>query len=47
VDAMRDTTWIWVIFLDKLGGFVKGIGTLLIETAKSLKAVSGDGNLKD
>jgi hypothetical protein len=44
---MSEHTWIWVIFLDKLGGLVKGIGSLLIETAKSIKAVSGNGNLKD
>lgn len=31
-----------MIFLDKLGGLIKGIGSLLIETSKSLKAMSGE-----
>jgi len=44
---MADNTWIWAIFLEKLGGLVKGIGSLLIETAKMLKVNSGNGNLKD
>lgn len=32
-----DNTRLWSIFLEKLGGLVKGIGSLLIETARVLR----------
>jgi hypothetical protein len=43
---MADKTWIWAQFLEKLGGLVKGIGSLLIETGKALR-ISGKANLED
>lgn len=37
-----DNTRLWAIFMEKLGGLVKGIGSLLIETGQTLrKAADG------
>jgi hypothetical protein len=41
-----DNTRLWSIFLEKLGGLVKGIGSLLIDTGKALRKVA-DGRKID
>lgn len=35
-----DNTRLWAIFLEKLGGLVRGIGKLLIDTGQELRRVA-------
>ena len=41
-----DNTRLWAIFLEKLGGLIKGVGTLLIETGQTLRKAA-DGRKLD